>query len=103
MTPASPAVPSEYSQYCPAEQSLESTQVAPGVTHAWNEQTCPVVQHALPHADVGAQQVPPAQTPPSPHAAPLMHALLLSENVGTSELPWPSDAVTSPVEPSPGL
>jgi hypothetical protein len=93
-------VPSEYSQYCPAAQSLESTHVAPGVTHAWNEHTWPVVQHALPHADVDAQHVPPAQTPPSPHAAPLMQASP-SEKVWTSLPPLPSDVVTSLVDPSP--
>ncbi len=98
-TPASLAVPSEYSQYCPAAQSLESTHVAPGVTHAWNEHTCPAAQQALPHADFDAQHVPPAQTPPSPHAAPLMHALT-SANEGTSA-PLPSDAVPSPEVPSP--
>jgi hypothetical protein len=57
------------------------------------------VQHALPHADFVAQHVPPAQMPPSPHAAPLMQALT-SANVGTSAAPWLSDAVTSLVDPS---
>ena len=81
-TPASaPLSPREYSQYSLALQSLESWQEAPGTTQAWKEQTDPPAQHAAPHASVAAQQTPPAQTPPSPHASPVAHPELWSRNV----------------------
>src|ERR1035441_8341830 len=71
--PASPADPSEGSQYWPAGQSLVSTQGAPGVTHDWKEQTWVLAQHLLPHARAAEQHLPPAHTPPSPHAEPVVH------------------------------
>src|SRR5262245_27949918 len=52
LAPASLAVfsPSEYSQYSSAAQSLESSQLLPGVTHFWKLQTSLPPQQASPHA-----------------------------------------------------
>jgi hypothetical protein len=69
--PAPSGSPSEYSQYWPSGHSLESAHSAPGVSHCWNEQTCPAAQHASAHASATAQHAPPAQTPPS-HGAPFV-------------------------------
>jgi hypothetical protein len=70
--PASEWGTTEYWQYSPALQPVESKQVAPGWTHVLKEHTRPLAQQVAPHAACDAQHAPPAQTPPSPHACPSM-------------------------------
>ena len=79
--PASPKTRAK-SQNSVVAQSPTSRHTRPGATHVANEQSVPPPQHCAPHTESLAQQVPPAQTPPSPQALPSTHAELVPPSAG---------------------